>query len=171
MTKRRFTWVAYAAAVRGSLRYDTIRDAILTCNQKLTRVSLICCTEPHSWRHLGLQLDELLITTCTVFARGTVWNNLKCNVFGFSSFINASKYLYYHVTWVNVRTFSLALFHRFQNCFVTFNSILCSSYDVCSCFVGLIAVLYTCALCWRPFNAVYFNKSNALTQFKAPSRK
>jgi len=65
--------------------------------------------------------------------------------------LNASKYLYYHVTWVNVRTFSLALFHRFQNCFVTFNSILCSSYDVCSCFVGLIAVLYTCALCWRPF--------------------
>jgi len=26
--------------------YDTIRDAILTCNQKLTRVSLIYCTEP-----------------------------------------------------------------------------------------------------------------------------
>ena len=27
-------------------RYDTIRDAILTCAQKLTQVSLIYCTEP-----------------------------------------------------------------------------------------------------------------------------
>jgi len=34
----------------------------------------------------------------------------------FSSF-KCSKYLYYHVTWVNMYTFGLALFHHFQNCF------------------------------------------------------
>jgi len=28
------------------IEYDTIRDAILTCAQKLARVSLICRTEP-----------------------------------------------------------------------------------------------------------------------------
>ena len=31
--------------------------------------------------------------------------------------LNASKCLYYHVTWVNMCTFSLALSRHFQNCF------------------------------------------------------
>jgi len=31
---------------RGHLRYDTIRDAILTCAEKPTQVGLICRTEP-----------------------------------------------------------------------------------------------------------------------------
>jgi len=33
-----------------TIRYDTTRDAILTCNQKLTRVSLIYRTEPTNKR-------------------------------------------------------------------------------------------------------------------------
>ena len=37
-----------AASVANSARYDPIRDAILTCAQKLTRVSLVYRTEPQA---------------------------------------------------------------------------------------------------------------------------
>ena len=42
----------------------------------------------------------------------TAWNNLECNIINF-----VSKCLYYHVTWENMCTFSLALSHHFQSCF------------------------------------------------------
>jgi len=50
----------------------------------------------------------------------------------------------------------------FTTVFLTFNSILCSSYDVCSCFVFAVIVFYTVYLCGtlaaiqKPF-AVFFS--------------
>jgi len=74
-------------------------------------------------------------------------------------------------------TFSLALLHHFQNCFLTFYPILGSSHDVCSCFVIDVIVIckafncvwsyctvYLCGMLeaiQRPF-AVYFNKQSEL---------
>jgi len=41
-----------------TIRYDTLRDAILTCAQKLTRVSLIYRTEPTTKRWKTVKLKS-----------------------------------------------------------------------------------------------------------------
>jgi len=47
------TWIDPALFTHSIVRYDTIWDAILTCNQKLTWVSLIYRTEPttKTWKN------------------------------------------------------------------------------------------------------------------------
>ena len=59
-------------------------------------------------------------------------------------------------TFLNTPT--VEVFPPFSKLFLTFYSILCSTYDVCSCSVIAVIVLY-CTFMWhvRPF-AVYFNK-------------
>jgi len=48
------------------VRHDTIRDAILTCAQKPTRVSLIYCTEPTTEKWKTEKLKNGLCSEVTV---------------------------------------------------------------------------------------------------------
>ena len=55
-----------------TIRYDTIRDAILTCAQKLTCVSLIYCTEPTSkkWKTEKLQSKKRICSEVSLNSPG-----------------------------------------------------------------------------------------------------
>ena len=53
-----------------------IQDAILTCNQKLARVNLICCTEPTAkkWKRLKLNSKKWICSEVSVNSTGNLWS-------------------------------------------------------------------------------------------------
>ena len=61
--------------VRGGLSDDTIRDAILTCNQKLTWVRLIYCAEPatRKWKQ---KKEKRICSEVSVNSKRNAWRQV-----------------------------------------------------------------------------------------------
>jgi len=70
--------ISYCIASSYHEKYDTTRDAILTCDQKLTKVSLIYCTKPKTKKKCKkikkIKSKKLICSEVAVNSPGNPWS-------------------------------------------------------------------------------------------------